>query len=244
MKQAPRMRMFAGPNGSGKSTMIAKFLKEKNKELLGVYINADDIEKLMKENGVFKFEEYEVFISKEKIEKYFYDSELLKKNNLIDDILLLKIDENLVLFEEKTINSYFASVLVSIVRYELLIQNKDFTFETVMSSKDKVDFLEEAQAYGYRTYLYYIATDDPIINVNRVQNRVTLGGHDVPIDKIESRYVRSLSYLKKAIMNSTRAFIFDNSSEKPEMIAEIEEKVIEFKVKKVPYWFMKAIDQV
>ena len=37
----PRMRMFAGPNGSGKSTIKGVI----EPELLGVYINPDDIEK-------------------------------------------------------------------------------------------------------------------------------------------------------------------------------------------------------
>lgn len=244
MKRAPRMRMFAGPNGSGKSTIIRRFLKEKSIELLGIYINADDIEKSIREHGVFKFDEYHIVISKEEIFNYFHASELLKKADLIDSIALLKIDDSIVLFENETINSYFASELVYIVRHELLKQQKDFTFETVMSSVDKVDFLNEAQSYGYRTYLYYIATDDPIININRVENRYALGGHNVPREKIESRYSRSLSFLKNAIIYSNRAFIFDNSSENPEMIAEVEDKVLEYKVTKVPYWFMKAIGQV
>ncbi len=37
----PRLRMFAGPNGSGKSTLNSIV----SQELLGVYINPDDIEK-------------------------------------------------------------------------------------------------------------------------------------------------------------------------------------------------------
>ena len=37
----PRLRMFAGPNGSGKSTLNGII----SKELLGVYINPDEIEK-------------------------------------------------------------------------------------------------------------------------------------------------------------------------------------------------------
>ncbi len=37
----PRLRMFAGPNGSGKSTINALV----RPELLGIYINPDDIEK-------------------------------------------------------------------------------------------------------------------------------------------------------------------------------------------------------
>ena len=41
MNDFPRLRMFAGPNGSGKSTIKSVI----RSELLGVYINPDEIEK-------------------------------------------------------------------------------------------------------------------------------------------------------------------------------------------------------
>ncbi len=42
-----RLRMFAGPNGSGKS-VLKSYLPE---PLLGVYLNADEIEAGVKERG-------------------------------------------------------------------------------------------------------------------------------------------------------------------------------------------------
>lgn len=62
---------------------------------------------------------------------------------------------------------------------------------------------------GYRTYLYYIATEDPRINVSRVKYRVTRGGHDVPEEKTVNRYHASLALLREAIRYSNRAYIFD-----------------------------------
>ena len=41
------MRMFAGPNGSGKSTLKSVLPKE----LLGVYLNPDEIEDEIREQG-------------------------------------------------------------------------------------------------------------------------------------------------------------------------------------------------
>lgn len=46
--EIPRLRMFAGPNGSGKSTIKDVI----NKELLGIYINPDDIEKNIKHMAI------------------------------------------------------------------------------------------------------------------------------------------------------------------------------------------------
>ena len=70
-------------------------------------------------------------------------------------------------------------------------------------------FLQQA---GYRTYLYYVATDAPEINVSRVANRVALKGHDVPSEKIITRYYKSLELLIEAVRHTNRAYIFDNSS--------------------------------
>ncbi len=50
-----RIRVFAGPNGSGKTTIIKNFPK---KIPLGIYINADDIEKEVKEKGFLDLKKY------------------------------------------------------------------------------------------------------------------------------------------------------------------------------------------
>ena len=93
----------------------------------------------------------------------------------------------------------------------------------VISSPHKVALLEKAQRVGYRTDLYYIATDDPAINVSRVKARVNLGGHDVPEDKIVSPYARSLDLLMAAVKHTNRAYLFDNSRQGRERmwVAEI-----------------------
>ena len=49
-----------------------------------------------------------------------------------------------------------------------------------MSHISKVEFLREAKRQGYKTYLYYVSTVDPQINIARVKYRVSVGGHPVP----------------------------------------------------------------
>ena len=116
-------------------------------------------------------------------------------------------------FRKAEVNSYFASVSLDFLRQELLQRKVSFTFETVMSHPSKVTLLEQAQRAGFRTYLYYIATDDPAINISRVRYRVKQGGHAAPEDKIVNRYHRSLRLLMDAIRHTNRAYIFDNSGE-------------------------------
>lgn len=143
-------------------------------------------------------------------------------------------------------NSYFASVMVDFLRQWYLRERVSFTFESVMSHPDKVGLLAKAQEAGYRTYLYFVATDDPEINVSRVHNRVALGGHSVPETKIVSRYYRSMDLLIDAIKHTNRTYIFDNSTDNAgtdhTWLAEITDaKTMELKTELIPAWFKKAV---
>jgi predicted ABC-type ATPase len=111
-----------------------------------------------------------------------------------------------------------------------------------MSSTDKVETLKKAQSFGYRTYLYFVATEDPNINLSRIRHRVRTGGHNVPEDKAVARYYRSLELLIEAIKFSNRAYIFDNSGETKTWIAEITNGTdVELKVDEIPTWFQKYV---
>jgi len=99
---------------------------------------------------------------------------------LLDEAVSLRFCDDKLSFFDVAVDSYFASVAADFIRHKLLASGVSFTFETVMSSADKVSFLRKAQRHGFRTYLYFVATEDPIINISRVHNRVRLGGHPVP----------------------------------------------------------------
>jgi predicted ABC-type ATPase len=107
-----------------------------------------------------------------------------------------------------------------------------------MSHNSKVDFLAKAKQNGYKVYLYYIATEDPEINNNRVNVRVAQNGHAVAPEIIKNRYYKSLENLKPAVKNSSRAYIFDNSGEQAKLIAEITEgtDVVINEIEDIPNW--------
>lgn len=230
--------MFAGPNGSGKST-IKSVLRP---ELLGVYINPDEIEKEIRECDFLDLKSFEVDTTEAEVLDYFKASVLLARANLLDDAAYLRFSDDKLSFFQVMVNSYFASVAADFIRHKLLERGIPFTFETVMSSDDKVDFLKKAQRRGFRTYLYYVATDDPIINISRVQSRVRLGGHPVPADKVIARYSRSLGLLLEAIRHTNRAYIFDNSGPSQIWLAEVNEgKTLAMKTDSMPAWFKTAV---
>jgi len=236
--QIPRLRMFAGPNGSGKSTLKLVIPND----LLGIYINPDDIEKEMIQNNFLDLQAYGVDVTKEEIRSFFSQSALLKKADLLDDAASLRFNDYKISFPKVSVNAYFAAVCADFIRRKLLEKRVSFTFETVMSATDKIELLQAAQQFGYRTYLYYIATDDVSININRVKQRVAEGGHDVPQNKIISRYHRSLNQLPQAIKASHRAYIFDNSGTEAIWVCEITDGCkSEYKQDAVPDWVYRHV---
>ena len=96
-------------------------------------------------------------------------------------------------------------------REELLAARAGLAFETVFSAPDKIDFLARAKDQGYFIRVFFIGTSDPRINAARVAGRVMEGGHTVPIEKIISRYVRSMANLSGAIALADRVYVYDNS---------------------------------
>ncbi|MBV0912326.1 zeta toxin family protein [Anianabacter salinae] len=86
-----------------------------------------------------------------------------------------------------------------------------FTYETVMSHPSHVAAMTRARACGMFVRLIFITLDDPAINVARVQDRVAKGGHDVPADRVLSRWHRTMAQLPHAVIASDEAMIFDNS---------------------------------
>lgn len=97
------------------------------------------------------------------------------------------------------------------LRHECLEQGRDFVFETVFSSAEKLEFLQKAKEAGFFIRLFYVCTSDPAINVVRITQRYLNGGHEVPISKVISRYYKSLLNATKAISFVDRAYVYDNS---------------------------------
>lgn len=106
-----------------------------------------------------------------------------------------------------------AAKLATQRRYECLENKRNFVFETVFSSAEKLEFLKLAKEKGYFIRFFFVCTSNPEINVLRITKRFMNGGHEVPISKIISRYYKSLEYASEAIKIVDRAYIYDNSIE-------------------------------
>jgi len=234
------MRVFAGPNGSGKSTLKGVLPPI----LLGVYLNPDEIESEIRKTGRLVPSAFGVTTTSNEILGHLRSSPLLVAGNLRSEVERLHFSSGRLHFDRVEINSYFATAVLDFLRMKLLESKTSFTFETVMSHPSKIEILRHARSLGFRVYLYFIATEDPVINVSRVEARVELGGHPVPTEKIMHRYARSLDLLWAAIAHTNRAYIFDNSGDTFEntWVAEITDGTnMEVRSSALPHWFQRAV---
>jgi predicted ABC-type ATPase len=117
-----------------------------------------------------------------------------------------------VLARELKMDPYEAARIAGSVREELMRQRESFVFETVFSDPvgDKLAFLKEAARAGYTVVLCFIGISGPETSRIRVDMRVLQGGHDVPREKLITRYPRILKNLKAAIRELPHVWVFDN----------------------------------
>ena len=99
------------------------------------------------------------------------------------------------------------------LREKCLKEHKDFTFETVLSTRRNLDLLIKAKSNGYFIRCIYVITSNPDVNVLRVKIRKSKGGHDVPEDKIRTRYVRCLNLIPELIQICDIFHHYDNTKE-------------------------------
>lgn len=221
-----RMRVFAGPNGSGKSTII-KSVREytaDNRPLdFGIYINADDIARDLR-NGSFDFVTYELQPTNREFREIAILSGLVTKEfpeSIFDTSYIL--DGSKLVLKNREADERLAQIIADFLRKMLLIKKRKFSFETVFSHPSKLDIMRQAAEAGYKVYLYFVSTDSPDINKKRVATRVLKNGHNVPVDKIESRYYRSLEQLFDAAQLSYQVYFFDNTGIQPKLFAHFKQ---------------------
>ena len=208
-----KFRLFAGPNGSGKTSLFES-LKRRGIIHTELYINADRIERELKDSLNFNFNAYRIKVSQQDFLNHIKKSTLflekIKDENFITQVSI-QAGVLQIQLPSGEVNSYHASFIASYLVEKLFETNQSFCFETVMSHQSKIAILEIAKLKGYKTYLYFVYTDNPELNVARVKLRALMGLHDVNPETVRSRYKRSFDLLPQALAISDEAYIINNS---------------------------------
>ncbi len=144
------------------------------------------------------------------------------------------------LARELGLDAYDAARVADALRRALVARRESFIFETVLSDSigDKLSFLADAAAAGYAVVLCSIGISGPGVSEERVAMRVSQGGHDVPSDKLASRFPRTLANLAKAVRALPQVLVFDNDDlARPYRLAAVFERGRLVSLQKpVPTW--------
>lgn len=104
-----------------------------------------------------------------------------------------------------------AAQKATFMRESYVNNNESFSFETVLSTRRNLDLLIKAKQKGYFIRVIYVLTVNSQINVYRVKQRFANGGHDVPKEKVISRYENALKLIPELVQVSDVCHIYDNS---------------------------------
>jgi predicted ABC-type ATPase len=150
-----------------------------------------------------------------------------------------------VLAQQLGLDPYIAANVADALRRELVNQRESYVFETVFSDPVgyKLTFLKEAAAAGYTVVLCFIGLSSPTTCEERVAMRVSQGGHDVPADKLQARYPRTIANLRSAIRELPYVLIFDNEDLRTPFrrVAIFEHGQLTFRQDPLPPWLAKLM---
>ena len=100
-------------------------------------------------------------------------------------------------------------------------QRVDFAFETTLAGRSYLKLLKEMKKDGYKTHLFFLWIRSSELALKRVKERVSMGGHDVPVQTILRRFnrgINNLFHLYRSLLDSW--MLFDNSGDLPMVIAK------------------------
>ncbi|MEX5214691.1 MAG: zeta toxin family protein [Nitrospiraceae bacterium] len=87
----------------------------------------------------------------------------------------------------------------------------DFTFETTLGGHTITNLLAQAAEQGIEVHVWYMGLSSLALHIERVQARVSQGGHDIPGDAVHRRYEHSRLNLISLLPHLTTLKVYDNS---------------------------------
>ncbi len=125
-----------------------------------------------------------------------------------------EIAKGLSPFQPETANFLAGRLMLTRIN-EFIEDGVDFAFETTLTTKSYVSFLEKAKAKGYKITMLFFWLNSKELAVERVASRVKEGGHNIPKDVILRRYERGISNFFNIFRFNVDNWILINNSTEP-----------------------------
>lgn len=130
------------------------------------------------------------------------------------------IAQGLSAFQPETAAFHAGRIMLERLHY-LAKERVNFAFETTLSSRTFAPWIDDLRKKGYICHLVFLWLPSPAFAIARVQERVRMGGHNVPEEVIRRRYnagIRNFFQLYQPLTESWR--FYDNSDPSgPKVIA-------------------------
>jgi predicted ABC-type ATPase len=94
-------------------------------------------------------------------------------------------------FEPESVAFEAGRIMLERLR-ELAGRREDFAFETTLASRHYARWIGSLRQRGYEFHLIYLWLNSADLALQRVGERVRLGGHDVPEDVVRRRYTKGV----------------------------------------------------
>lgn len=93
-----------------------------------------------------------------------------------------------------------------------LKRNISFTQETTLSGRRIERIAAQSRKQGYYISLYYIGLNTLAESLQRIENRVRKGGHDIPKEDVERRFSNRYEDLEKTLPYCDEVSFYDNEN--------------------------------
>jgi len=141
--------------------------------------------------------------------------ELLREEN---GLTFLNADETAAKIGDNTGLSAGRIILTQTAK--MLADEKSFVMESTISGSYHLRVLSEAREKGYEIILIYVFLDDLELNIERIKNRVRVGGHNVPTADVVRRFYRSVKNFKVTAKLTDSWKLYYNGNDGYEQIAD------------------------
>ena len=113
-----------------------------------------------------------------------------------------------------------------------------FAVETTLRSDAAIRQAEAANAAGFSTFLFFLATEDVHLNIERIATRGRMGGYSSPEAEIRAIFAASMANLPRAVAVFSRVECFDNSrsSADPVRVLAFDRGRVLYRADPLPAW--------
>lgn len=159
-----------------------------------------------------------------------YYNDNMDEKRINTDEMVAKIGN----WQDNNIQIKCASEAVKLMKTYIL-EGISFNRETTLSGKSIISNIKFAKEKGFYVTMNYIGLESVQIAKERVAIRVKKGGHGIPDETIERRYIDSLANLSKVINICDKINVYDNS-EKFKLVMIIKNGEVIWNDNKIPNW--------